>query len=49
MIQFDKPQFHKFSIMQQKFAKDNYKHRTPSVSHTDAMKKLIKEFAKNKI
>jgi hypothetical protein len=32
------------------FVKDNYKfHRTPGVSHTDAMKELSKEFAKNKI
>ena len=32
------------------FVKDNYKfHRTPGVSHTDVMKELSKEFAKNKI
>ena len=32
------------------FVKDNYKfHRTPGVSHTDAMKELSKEIAKNKI
>jgi len=32
------------------FVKDNYKyHRTPGTSHTDAMKELSKEFAKNKI